>query len=170
MIYKAPKIDNKPQYVPIVVKNKDFLVGYIKAIDFFQNVVVQPLKNNGIFVELKCLDYCLDSSRFNDILEDDRRESECTKQEVQDYYVNLIKQKTDMLTEQHPDNDNKVFDDCFFKVECVCGLGIYTFGSAEEIPEDQLKCNICGRVIIDYTNHNDNEYTYDEGKKKNEDN
>jgi len=161
MKYSAPVIDEKEQWVPIVVKNKDWLVGYVAGIQMVESAIIDSLEENGIEINLRGLDICLDSSRFNDIMESGKRESDCTKEEIKKYYQEIIENKINGVKEQHPDNESKVFSDCFFEVECGCGLGIYTFNNIEEVPSEQFKCQICGRVVIDYTNHEDFEYEYD---------
>jgi len=161
MHYKPPKVNNRSQWVPIVVKNKDWLVGYISGINLIETLVINSLEENGININLRGLDLCLDSSRFNDIMENGKRESSCTAKEIKNYYKKIIQEKIDMVEEEHPENNDKVFSDCFLEVECVCGLGVYTFKSANEIPNHPLKCQICGRIIIDYTDHDDDEFEYD---------
>lgn len=160
MRYKPPRIENKEQWVPIVVKNKDWLVGYICGVQFIQSLIENSLEENGVEIDFRGLDLCLDSSRFNDVMEDGRRESECTDNEIKKYFEKIIEEKISMIKDHHPDNE-AIFDDCFLKVECVCGLGIYTFKDSKEIPETQFKCSICGRVVIDYTEKDDEEFEYD---------
>jgi len=161
MQYKSPIFEGKHQWVPIVVKNKDWLLGYISGIKMFENIVLDSIEEQGYNINLKGIDLCLDSSRFNDILENGKRESICSKSEIQEYYKRMIEDKIDMVKDQHPDNEEGIFADCFLEVECVCGLGIYVFKEPDEIPENQFKCRVCGRVVIDYTNHDDEEFDYD---------
>jgi hypothetical protein len=111
-------------------------------------------------IDFRGLELCLDSSRFNDIMEDGKRESECTTNEIKNYFKKIIDEKVEMITEQHPDNGN-VFDNYFLEVECICGLGIYSFKTPKEVPDKQFKCSICGKVIIDYTDINDEDFEYD---------
>jgi len=161
MRYKAPKIDNKAQWVPIVAKDKDWLVGYITGIQMIESLVFDTLKENGVEINLRGIELCLDSSRFNDILENGKRESECTKSEIKKYYSDMVEEKMTMIKEHHPDNDVSVFDDCFLEVECICGLGVYTFKTAHDVPDKRFKCQCCGRTVIDYTLHDDDEYDFD---------
>lgn len=169
MIYKPPKIKNKLQWVPIVAKNKDWLVGYICGIQMMEDLVLESLKENGVEVDLRGIELCLDSSRFNDVMYNGKRESECTAEEIKEYYRKIIEEKFDILSSEHPDNDVDVFEDCFLEVECVCELGVYTFKSPKDVPDKPLKCQVCGRTIIDYTEHDDEEYDYD-GKVNNKTN
>lgn len=167
MIYKPPITEDKAQYVPLVVKSKDFLIGYVSALQFIETVVIDTLRENGVDVDLRDLDLCLDSSRFNDILENGQRESNLSKKEIKQYYTKMIQRKKDLMEDNHPDNNANVFSDSFLTVECICGLGIYSF-ARNKLPEGQFKCGNCGRVIIDYTGHDDYEYEYDGKIRKQE--
>jgi len=160
MRYRPPKKDDKSQWVPVVVKDKDWLVGYISGIQLIESLIADSLQENGIEINLKGIDLCLDSSRFNDILENGKRESSCSKEEIKNYYRDLIEEKITMVKEKHPDNYD-VFDGCFLEVECSCGLGIYSFKTPQEVPDKQFRCQICGNVIIDYTGYDDEEFDYD---------
>lgn len=161
MRYNPPMINEQVQWVPIVAKDKNWLVGYISGIHMIESLVIDTLEENGINIDLRGIDLCLDSSRFNDILENGKRESECTSEEIKKYYKDMIEEKMAMVREKHPDNDTTVFGNCFLEVECICGLGVYTFNSAKEIPEKPFKCQICGRIVIDYTYHDDEEFDFD---------
>jgi len=160
MHYKPPKTENKDQWVPIVAKNKDWLVGYISGIQMVESIIANSLEENGMEVDFRGLDLCLDSSRFNDIMEDGKRESECSQSEIKKYYERIIDEKIDMIKEQHPDN-GKALEDYFLEVECLCGLGIFLFKTPKEVPEQQFRCSICGKVVIDYTDENDEDFEYD---------
>jgi len=160
MHYKSPKFENKEQWVPVVAKNKDWLVGYISGIQMLESLISNSLEENGMAMDLRGLDLCLDSSRFNDVMEDGKKESDCTINEIRKYYDQIIDKKLDMIKEHHPENGD-VLKDYFFEVECSCGLGIFLFKTPKEIPDKPFKCNVCGRTVIDYTNHNDEEYEYE---------
>lgn len=161
MRYKPPKINKKPQFVPFVVKNKDWLVGYVSGIKMIENLIVDTLKDNGIEIDLRGIDLCLDSSRFNDIMENGKRESNCSEEEIRKYYKEIIENKLCSIQDSHPDNTEEIFCGNFLKVECTCGLGIYFFKESIDVPDEQFRCQNCGRVIIDYSGHDDEEYDYD---------
>lgn len=162
MIYKAPKINNKVYWIPIVVKNKDYLMGYIIGSRTVENIIVDSLNNAGIMnLDNLDLDLCLDSSRFNDVLENDKRESELSKNEIKEYYEKLVLKKFNKFENSHPDNNINLFDDYFLTVECPCNLGVYSFKTLEDIPDKRFKCIECGRILIDYTGHDDYEYEFD---------
>lgn len=134
MKYKAPEIANKPCYVPVVVKNKDFLLGYLYASKFFKLILNECSEKLGIYIDTSVFDACLDSTRFNDIMMNGKRTSECSQKEIEDYIKNLIENKYQKLKEQHPDNEQKILNDSILKIECPCGLGFYSYDSTEKIP------------------------------------
>ncbi len=160
MLYKAPKIDNIPQWVPIVVKNKDFLIGYIRGKNLIEDLLTDVLEKNNIVVDFHGIDLCLDSSRFNDILENGKRESELSKKELNQYISDMVKNKIDLIKHDHPENKN-VFGEYFLRIDCVCELGTYIYKEEENIPSNNLVCELCGRTLIDYTGHDDEEFDYD---------
>lgn len=160
MKYEYPLFEGKPNWVPIVAKNKDWLIGYISGIQMIESIISSTIEENGMEIDFRGLDLCLDSSRFNDIMEDGKRESECTPNEIKNYFNKIINEKIDMIKEKHPDNGN-VFNNCFLEVECSCGLGIYSFKTSKEVPDKQFKCSICGKVVIDYTDIDDEDFEYD---------
>jgi len=162
--YHSPKDVNKEYWVPIVVKNKDYLVGYINGMNMIQNILVDGLKQVGVDLGTWDIDLCLDSTRFNDMLENGKHESQLTQEELKTYYETSVKEKFEISQEKHPDNDPKIFEDVFLKVECSCGLGIYTFKREQSIPETNIKCSICGRTIVDFTGHSDTDYEYTENE------
>jgi hypothetical protein len=47
------------------------------------------------------------------------------------------------------------------EVQCSCGLGVYIFKTPNEIPNESLICQNCGKYVIQYTNKNDDEIEYD---------
>jgi len=165
MHYKYPVIDDKPQWVPIVVKNKDYLVGYIEGIQLISEIVTGVLNNHKISIDLSCVDPCIDSSRFNDILENGKREADCSNEYLKKYYENIVKNRIELLNDTHPENKGEFENEIFFQIQCNCGLGIYIFKTANEIPEEPLKCSNCGRTIIDYTGCTDDKIEF-EGQRK----
>ena len=170
MKYEAPTtVDKKPYWVPVVCKNRDQLVGYIKGMKFILGTL-DGMKNSNeetgveseIVIDYGQIDPCLDSSRFNDITPLDKRESEMSKEELKKFRQGMIKKAVLRGMEYHPDNDPEIFKEVFLKVECEhCGLVFYQFENPEDIPEESFYCQICGRKLIDYTEHEDNEYEFD---------
>jgi len=162
MRYKTPTIDNKPHWVPIVAKNKDYLIGYLTSLQLFTDIISDILESNNINIDLRAIDLCLDSSRFNDIMENDKREGDCSETELLDYYKQMIKNKISLIEDDHPENDTEFF----LEVECPCEFGIYIFKEETDIPDKTLTCSNCGRTIIDYTEHFDTEYEFDGTRKE----
>lgn len=162
MKYQAPQINDKPYYVPIVVKNKDYLIGYIHAMTLFKSIIKKSLNQIGLDIDLDCFDNCLDSTRFNDIMANDKRIVDFTDEEYIEYLKDMIERKKEKITSNHP--DNKVDDVSLLRIDCTCGLGFYSFNKIEDIPDKSFRCNVCGRIILDYTNHYDTEYEYDGGE------
>jgi len=168
MKYNAPKIDGKLYYIPVVVKSKDYLIGYLHSMNIFGQIMEEALNKAGISIGGSCIEPSLDSTRFNDVMMDGRRASECSNKEITKMFNDLISQKMTRLTDEHPDND--IENEDIFNVDCPCGLGFYSFKEISDIPDKQFKCSICGRVIIDYTNQFDSEFNFDEKEIENYEN
>lgn len=162
MIYNAPEdaMGNK-YWVPIVVKNKDYLVGYSEGIQCIESLLRDSMKSMN--VNFNIMDFFLDSTRFNNILVDGRRETELSDAERRNIITDLIKDKLDRLNDPHVENDIQSED--VLSVECSCGLGFYSWKTVKDIPSENYLCPECGKVLIDYTNHYDHEFDYDEGGK-----
>jgi hypothetical protein len=166
MKYTPPIVDGKVQWVPIVVKSKDYLVGYISGFHLLKNIVLDSLEENGIKIDLRGIDLCLDSSRFNDVLENGKRESECSDTEIKEYFRSIIQHKIAMVKEKHPDNDTSILNECFLEIDCPCGLGVYMIKTPKQIPETPMKCKVCGNILIDYTDKYDDEIDFDGSVRK----
>jgi ferredoxin-like protein FixX len=162
MKYKPPKIEGKPYWVPIVVKSKDHLIGYIEGVNLMEEILFDTLKNLNIEFEFTDLDLFLDSSRFNDIMEDGRRQSELNDIDKKQILMDIVNEKREHSSDPHVENKTEYVD--FLSIECCCGLGYYSWQNAHDIPAENTTCSECGRVIIDYTGHNDHEYEYDHGE------
>ena len=163
MKYIPPKDEHgTPYYVPIVAKNKDFLLGYLHGLETAQEVIEDVMGSIDVKVDLGPVDVILDSTRFNDILENGKRESEMTENELKSYFFDIMEEITTKLTEQNSEND--VFNDVVLKVECSCGFGFNSWEDLSDIPETNFLCQNCGKVLIHYTNVNEYEYEYDEGE------
>lgn len=163
MQYLSPKNDGKHYYVPIVVKNRDVLLGIISGLEYSREVMSHVLNSVGVPVEelIELNSYDADnimsaSDRFNDILPDGRAESLLTDAEKRSYLENIVKTAYDKLS----CDDNSVRLDCVLKVSCTCGFGHYTWKNRQDIPTESFSCMECGNVLIDYTNHEDWEYEY----------
>jgi len=139
-------------YIPVVVKNKDQLVGYISG---YRKAIEQSEVFLGIMakrpVKIVKLDdpvaMGLDSYRYNDLRSDGRLESD-----IEDLFS-----YSDMFSslDDKEELDDDIDDVGILTVECRCGFGIYTFRSSEEIPNDDFCCVECGKKLILYTSIED---------------
>lgn len=161
MLYTSPTYNGKPYVVPVVCKNKDYLVGYLNGVDFIEYALFDILKSMKIELDINNIDLFLDSSRFNDIMDDGRREGDLTDEEKKNLFIGVFKNRFDNLNKKHVENNIDYVD--VLRIECQCGLGFYSWKKYEEIPENIFKCMECGRVLIDYTDHDDYEYEFDDG-------
>ena len=163
MRYEAPvDIDGNPYYVPVVAKNKDFLMGYLRGLDTAKDMIKDVLASININVDLGSIDVLLDSTRFNDILENGKYESEMTEAERKSYIFDIVEEVTTKLTYDNPENN--VFDNAPLKLECSCGLGFYSWDVVEDIPKTSFSCHNCGKILIHYTGIYDGDYEYHEGR------
>ena len=129
-IYPAPTKDGKPYWIPIVVKNKDFLIGYLDGI----NTLLETTKlEEGTKVELM-----LDSTRFNDVLDEKgTRVSKISKEEVKKILREEEEESENIGTTDHPDNKEGILQPSYLEMQCSCGY-YYNFKSAKNIPEESL--------------------------------
>jgi len=162
MKYISPKDEHgNPYYVPIVAKNKDFLIGYLKGLETAKDIIEEVMESIDIKVDLGPVEIVLDSTRFNDLLENGKRESEMTDDELKSYFYDIMEEISTKLTETN--SENGVFDNTVLKVECSCGFEFKSWEDLEDVPETNFLCRNCGKILIHYTNVNEYEYEYDEG-------
>lgn len=141
----------KEYYVPIVVKNKDYLIGFLDA-----NKMISPI------VEI---DYTvLDSMRFNDILPDGSRRRYLDEEQIIEI-LNSTDEKNNIVEFSPTMGIREPELDVYLEVTCSCG-NYRKFKSAAEIPSKTVYCELCDRDIIDYTHHDDSEIEYDGPKDK----
>lgn len=167
MFYEPPELDGKPYYVPVVVKNKGMLIGYLKGKEIVYRVMEVIQKIIGIegIMDTQMFDEYLDSKRFNNIMKNGHRETDYTTEELVEHYTEHFKQKFEKDSERTYE-DFKVFEGDVLTIECTCGLGFYSFKNEEEIPNEDFHCSICQRKLIHYTDKYDYEF---ETEVKNED-
>ena len=152
IIYRAPiDVRGKEYWVPVVVKNKDQLVGMLQGMKSM--IEMLNLSLYGVIPAI------LSSDRFNDVLPDGRRVHTMPKDELRAYLKNMIEDEFDEDAYlDHPDNDIEL--DYFFQLECSCG-NFHGYHTEDDIPDSISYCELCGRVLIHYTGHDDNEYEFD---------
>lgn len=151
--YKAPKDENgNPLWVPIVIKNRDQLIGFIDGVNMTASIYN---------VDRESLFYTLSSERFNDVIQNGARLRNMTNTEFYNHAKNVIENGYDRLSakESH-DNSGSSLNDFCLTLECACGNFI-GFKDYDKIPNDDMNCDICGRKVIQYTNDEDDLYAYD---------
>ncbi len=137
----------RPYYVPVVAKNRDYLVGFFEMGKIVSNLME--------------IDYTLlDSTKYNDLLPNGKRRREMTLEELKGYLEELENNKT--IHEDNPAKirEEEVSDPPFLEIDCVCGNS-HRFDVAEQIPRTNLICEVCGKVLIDYTGYEDSDFVYD---------
>jgi len=161
MQYNSPKINGTPYYVPIVAKNKEFLIGYLHGTYDLKDLFSDVLESIRIDIDLGRVDVLLDSTRFNDVLENGKRESQMTPKELKNYIYDIVEDVTNKMDDDNIENN--IESENVLEVECSCNLGYYAWKTYESIPEESFKCTNCGKVLIDYCGHYSYEYEFDEG-------
>ena len=160
MVYNAPLDENKkPYFVPVVTKNKDVLIGHLSGVNTSKEIFSDILESLKIKMDMKSMNAILDSTRFNDILQDGRRESEMTTDELKEYLLGVVGEMTEKII--HEDERHKVKTKNILELECSCDIGYYAWENYDDIPEVQFRCSNCGKVLIDYTGVYDHEIEYD---------
>jgi hypothetical protein len=168
MIYEPPIYEGKQQYVPIVSKNVDQLIGFLRGVNSYLDVVTESLEMVGledVEFDVTNADFLdLSSLNFNDIMEDGRRESTLSKKDKEEYFYNLMENAKQLVMVKYEKTDAKYTD--ILRLSCRCELGHYFWHKYSDIPTDTFKCEICGRVLIHYTGHDDWDYEFDENITK----
>jgi ribosomal protein S27E len=140
----------KEYYVPVVVKNRDYLIGFLDAM-----AAISPIVD---------VDYtALDSMRFTDVLPDGQRRRNLTPQEIIDSLD--VSDSKNHITEPNQTKELEVDNIPFLEVNCSCGNYI-KFEHPSELPKTTRKCELCGNVLIDYTGHDQDDYEYDGDQMK----
>lgn len=152
MGYKYTKHNGKKIYVPIVVKNKECLVYYIKGTINTLDMV-QATMSVLTDMDVDFHDVCdaenlgISSQQFNDILDIDVSESKMTDGALKRYYEKKLASDID----KYDHSDNLVSGDAVLSVSCPgCGFGHYSWKDFESIPQDNFNCVECGRPLIEY--------------------
>lgn len=158
----------KYQFVPVVIKNRECLVSFI---DQFHVIVLnirelledipsikKSLKEDIVdMIQTSCL--ALDNTRFNGWAKDGINLDNIKKEEL----VELIRQSEESANDAEVDGENgkDILESDYFHIHCACGNYV-NFKGPHEIPEHNLKCDICERILIDYMGLHDHEIEYDE--------
>jgi len=161
MKYIAPLTkDGKIQHVTVALKNRDVMVGYIEAFNEF-------LETLGDYIELTPeiqaqFAPCIDSSRFNNYIEDGLDSTNMTDEQIQNHF----KEKLKNVQTYHPENKSDILDVGYFAIDCECG-NFVSFKTKKDLPEKDYKCDICDRVLIQYLGVDDEEIELPEDKQEN---
>lgn len=154
LIYKSPlDQENKPYWVPVVIKNKDTLIGTINGL--FVVASEMGLDPEGFYS-------ILSSERFNDTLRDGRHGSDLSDFEFKKYIKDMLLDDMEKvaLQETHEECSPDILADNILNISCTCG-NFYGFKDFKDIPDENMNCGVCGKIVIEYTNKDDEDYTYD---------
>jgi len=141
------KVYPRDYFVPVVVKNRDYLVGFLNSL-------------NNFSLGSSKFDFVLNESsvKFNDILPGGVRRREIDLEQQINLMIDYrLKMSVVEDVESIVDSEE---DDKYLELNCECGNYV-SFDSATDIPTHSYKCDICGKVLIDYTNTNDEDFIYD---------
>ena len=121
--------------VPITIKNKDYLIGYLRGMYF----VMDSINLVGTRITLN-----LNSSRFNGIVGNNGEK------------IISNNDFDEIINYNHPEKKDGILDPSFLELHCVCG-NYYRFNNEFEIPDKNLICGLCDNYLIFYTGFTDNE-------------
>lgn len=149
-IFKAPVDEKgKPYWVPIVVKNKEYLIGYLEC--YRTMCASHGLNPDDLIV-------ALGSDRLNDILPDGSKIKNLTRIELKRKVKDMMMKP---VRDDHPENQDDLYMDNALAMGCKnCGM-FYLFKEHEEIPENDFACSCCSRELIIYTETYDDDFDYD---------
>lgn len=140
---------NKPYWIPVVVKDKSYLLGFINAYHFFTDLHALPSHD---------MEIALSSDRFNDILTDGTRMHNLTRVQLKTKLKELYFASKG---EDHPENKGNILEHYYMSFSCAkCGM-FYAFKNEDEIPEDDFKCVTCDNTLISYIHENDEYFNFD---------
>lgn len=141
--------DGKPYWIPIVVRDKSYLLGFINAYRFIEKMCE---------IEIQDVDIVTSSDRFNDILTDGTRIHTLTREKLKLKLKELFFKSHE---EKHPENNTTALEQYYLYVSCVnCGM-FYGFKKEHDVPEHDLKCDVCDNVLISYINESDDYFDFD---------
>lgn len=139
----------EPYWIPIVVKDKSYLLGFINSYRFITELYD---------IDIRDVQIAISSDRFNDVLTDGSRIHKLTREELK---KKLKEMYFDKNKEIHPENDTNILEQYYLSVSCVsCGM-FHGFKEEDEIPEDDFKCSLCGNTLISYVHEYDEYFDFD---------
>lgn len=134
----------KPHYVPCVCMSRDYLIGFLDSLYTLSSMV-----------DFSFSPYILDSARLTEYLPDHSKRSDRTDEEI----IEIMKEAKEAIQIKENEKEDDVPEETYFDVHCSCG-NYFAFYYPDEIPENGLQCDICGKTLIDFTNHHDLEFEY----------
>lgn len=151
-VYIPPLNHFGKQYiVPIVIKDKSSLLAYQSGVWDIYSIVGERLDYRP--------EIFLSSQRFYDLTHHGYRLQDLDKDELLEHVRSLVENGIERLTNNHIDNHVSSLDEYFLPVSCKCG-NFHGYKKPEDIPDEDLNCEICGNKIIEYTNLDDHQIEY----------
>lgn len=166
--YKNPVYQGKPQFVPVVIKDRDCLICFIEQmhsvvenigylLEDMPKISKKMAKEIIQNIESSCLN--LDNTRFNGYAKDGLNLNTIDEKDL----VDIINKATEAeeSAKKTGENGEDILGDNYFYIHCNCGNYV-AFKGPENIPDKNLQCDLCDRVLIDYTGKHDFEFEYNE--------
>jgi predicted RNA-binding Zn-ribbon protein involved in translation (DUF1610 family) len=158
-----PPVDEKGDvyWVPYVVKNRDFLIGFLKG-KIISNIIFDTvMENMDIDIAINVDEITMDSKRFCDVLPNGKRLRDLTEQDFENYMREDIKRSMEYYESNNKENDLNILDVSLLSFDCPnCG-GYYSFEKEQDVPDQDFSCSICGHNLILYTGVDDYKIRYD---------
>ena len=144
--YEPPKDTSGNQlWVPLVIKNKDTLLGFLWGINLCSTLY--DIDREALFGSLS-------SSRYNDITKSGKRLRTMTNSEFEKYAESLLQDGFDRCEAMNAkDGDACDLNDYVLTLTCSCG-NFVGYNTEESIPDKDTFCDVCGNKIIHYTKSN----------------
>ena len=138
-------------WIPIVIKNRDTLIGFLEAFKNFCSFYDIPSSSD--------VNVIISSDRFNDILPDDSRMRNYTREGLKEKILVMIKKEEERG--EHEGNSEDILQDNLLNLDCSeCGM-FYPFTNSQMIPKENFCCENCGRQLILYTKKDADEIAFD---------
>lgn len=148
--FEAPVDEyGNPYWIPVVAKNKDWLVGCLYGYHSCGVQINSAMNLNGIDLNFQITEFPINSYRYNNILQTGQDSSKISTKELEEYFNNINNQTMMRTAVEHTENQVPI---SFLKADCTCGLGFYSWENEQEIPDTNFKCSNCGKLVILYTN------------------
>lgn len=153
IFYKAPLDKNgKPLWVPIVIKNKDQLIGFIDGVNMTASIY--DIDRESMF-------YTLSSERFNDVTKSGTRLRHMDNNTFYKHAVSILEDGYSRVSAlESKDSSGSELNDFCLTVQCKCGnfVGFFDY---DRIPTETCQCDMCENILIHYTGVDDCAFVYD---------